>query len=211
VQTGAISEAQRAALSALKPAAERGFYLGGGTALCLRLAHRLSDDLDLFRSDAFDPDELLRELAAAGVAAEEPRSKPNSLLIDVDGVRTSFRHFPYPLLAAPDESLALPVASLQDLAAMKLESVASRGARKDFTDLYFILKSGRVSLNDTLQSFRLKFGVAKPDLLHRLKALTYFEDAETEPEPRLLRNIGWDEIKTFFENEVRSRWATFET
>ncbi len=86
MQPDRISEAQRAALSALKPAADRGFYLGGGTALCLRLAHRRSDDLDLFRSDAFDPLELLRDLEAAGLPAEAARSKPNSLLIDVDGV-----------------------------------------------------------------------------------------------------------------------------
>ncbi len=72
--------------------------------------------------------EAERELAAAGVPVAAPRGKPNSLLIEVDGVRTSFRRFPYPL--------------------------------------------------------------AKPDLLHRLKALTYFEDAESEPEPRLLRAAG---------------------
>lgn len=211
MQQDRISEAQRAALSALRPAAERGFYLGGGTALCLRLAHRRSDDLDLFRADRFDPNELLRELEGAGLAAVAARSTPNTLLVDVDGVRTSFRHFPYPLIATPDAQLALPVASLQDLAAMKIESVASRGARKDFTDLYFILKSGRLSLNDALQAFRVKFGVARPDLLYRLKALTYFEDAELEPEPLLLRQVEWPEIKSYFEEEVRRRWAAFET
>ncbi len=76
---------------------------------------------------------------------------------------------------------------------MKMESIASRGARKDFTDLYFILQSGRLTLNDALQAFHVKFGVRRPDLLHRLKALTYFEDAELEPEPMLLRKVPWED------------------
>lgn len=50
----ALSPEQRRALRALKPAAERGFYLAGGTGLCLRLAHRRSIDLDLFRTNEFD-------------------------------------------------------------------------------------------------------------------------------------------------------------
>ncbi len=53
--------------------------------------------------------------------------------------------------------------------------------------------------------------MARPDLLYRLKALTYFEDAELEPEPRLLRQVEWCEIKRYFEDEVRRRWAAFET
>jgi hypothetical protein len=211
VQPGSISEAQRTALSALRPVADRGFYLGGGTALCLRLAHRRSEDLDLFRTEAFDPDDVLRELEASGIAAGAARSKPNALFIEVGGVRTSFRHFPYPLITAADDCFGVPVASLQDLAAMKMESIASRGARKDFTDLYFILQSGRLTLNDALQAFHVKFGVRRPDLLHRLKALTYFEDAELEPEPMLLRKVPWEAIKCFFEDEVRRRWAAFET
>jgi predicted nucleotidyltransferase component of viral defense system len=32
----------------------------------------------------------------------------------------------------------MPVASLADIAAMKVEAIASRGARKDFVDLYFV-------------------------------------------------------------------------
>jgi hypothetical protein len=52
--TTSSNQAQRAALSALKPAAERGFYLAGGTGPCLHLAHRRSIDLDLFRTESFD-------------------------------------------------------------------------------------------------------------------------------------------------------------
>ncbi len=38
------------------------FDLGGGTALALRIGHRLSIDLDLFTVDGFDPDVLLTAL-----------------------------------------------------------------------------------------------------------------------------------------------------
>ena len=52
----AISAEQRVALSALRPAAERGFYLAGATGVCLRLAHRRSVDLDFcFASTTSSP------------------------------------------------------------------------------------------------------------------------------------------------------------
>ena len=201
----AISAEQRSALSTLKPAADHGFYLAGGTGLCLRLAHRRSVDLDLFREQDFEPNELLRMLEAAGVNASNVRSKPSTLWFDVGGVRTSLMRFPYPSLSPPESGLAVPVASLLDIAAMKVEAIASRGARKDFYDLYFICKD-ELRLRDALNAFERRFQSARPDLAHRLKALTFFDDAEREPEPVLLRPATWSEVRKYFENEVRELW-----
>lgn len=101
----------------------------------------------------------------------------------------------------------VPVASLRDIATMKIEAIASRGARKDFYDLYFICKAG-LSMDEALEAFRIRFASASPDLYHRLRALTFFEDAEREPEPVLLRPARWSEVREFFEAEARRLWAS---
>ena len=38
---------------------------------------------------------------------------------------------------------------------------------------------------------------------HLLRSLVYFDDAETEPMPRLIRRVGWREIKAAIVAEVR--------
>ena len=38
---------------------------------------------------------------------------------------------------------------------------------------------------------------------HLLRSLVYFDDAETEPMPRLIRRVGWREIKAALVAEVR--------
>jgi hypothetical protein len=202
-----LDPAQRAALSALKPAADRGFYLAGGTGLCLHLAHRRSVDIDLFRTESFDSEAIARELGASGVDLRDMRSAPATIHAQVLGVRTSLLSFPYPPLEAPIPTVAgVPVASVRDIAAMKVEAIASRGARKDFYDLYFICHSG-LSLDDALDAFRARFASASPDIYHRLRALTFFDDAEREPELLLLRPAQWGDVRSFFEVEARRVWA----
>jgi hypothetical protein len=201
----ALSAEQQRALLALSPAAGRGFYLAGGCGLALRLAHRRSADLDLFRVDDFDPDQLLRELLAEGVAASHVRSKPNTLWFEVEGTETSLMSFPYATLSAPDAA-PVPVASLADIAAMKIEAIASRGARKDFVDLYFICVEGGMGLTGALSAFQRRFASADPDLLHRMKALTYFDDAEREPELLMLKPVNWSGVRGYFEREVKAWW-----
>jgi hypothetical protein len=201
----AISAEQRSALSALKPAANRGFYLAGGTALCLRLAHRRSIDLDLFREQDFDPQAAPERPRRDRTRGFERANETEHDLVEISGVRTSLMRFPYPTLVAPEIALGVPVASSPDIAAMKIEAIASRGARKDFYDLYFICRDG-LGLASAVEAFERRFESARPDLAHRLKALTFFDDAEREPEPILLRPVKWDEVRQYFEREVRTCW-----
>ena len=202
----ALSAGQRRALLALTPIAERGFYLAGGSALCLRLAHRQSIDLDLFHTGQFDAEELLRDLRAAGIPLHEAAVQRSAVWFELEGVETSLLYFDHPPLHPVELSLGIPVASLADIAAMKVEAIASRGARKDFVDLYFICQEPEFDLAAALDAFQARFASAKPDVLHRVKALTYFEDAELEPELLLLRQVAWRDVKAFFEREVTRWW-----
>ncbi len=40
-------------------------------------------------------------------------------------------------------------------------------------------------------------------MLHILKSLSYFEDAEPDPMPQMLVPCRWQDVKRFFEGEVR--------
>lgn len=204
----AISPQQRRALQALTPVANHGFYLAGGTGLCLHLAHRRSLDIDLFRNVDFDPDQLLDELRAEGVEVQNVRSQRSTLWFDIEGIETSLMSFRYPTLSAPESGLGVPVASLADIAAMKIEAITSRGARKDFVDLYFICHESSFGLPGALRAFERRFASDHPDLLHRVRALTFFEDAEQEPDLLMLRPVDWADVRDYFEREARAWWQT---
>lgn len=210
MQLEVLPEEQRRALLSLKPAAARGFYLAGGTALCLRLAHRRSVDLDLFRTSSFDPEQLLREFVTEGLAPTSVRKEPGTLSFELQGIPVSLMAFEYPTLRAPDMVVGVPVASLEDIAAMKVEAIASRGARKDFVDLHLICQE-HLGLPGALKAFQERFGSARPDILHRLKALTYFDDAEREPELLMLKPVEWRDVRAYFEREVGAFWSAAET
>ena len=84
------------------------------------------------------------------------------------------------------------IASLDDLAAMKLLAVDQRGAKRDFVDIHALAAHAR-PLAEMLELFRRKFAVE--DVSRVLYSLTYFEDAEGDPMPRMLNNIAWEEVK----------------
>lgn len=75
---------------------------------------------------------------------------------------------------------------------MKLNAISDRGRKRDFYDLHFILKD--FSFRETCDFFINKFGEEK--LIPFLKSVTYFEDAETDEEPVLLKKrITWKKVK----------------
>ena len=84
---------------------------------------------------------------------------------------------------------------------MKLLAVTNRGSRKDFVDLYTILRSGPV-LKDYLDLLPKKYGKGRLNAYQVLLGLTYFEDAEEEPMPRMLEPFDWEDCKAFFVREA---------
>ena len=40
------------------------------------------------------------------------------------------------------------------------------------------------------------------EVIHILKSLVYFVEAEKEPMPKMLEDIEWSKVKKFFEKEV---------
>jgi len=170
------------------------FYLAGGTALALLEGHRVSVDLDLFSQTFDDPEAAQLTLREAHPDAVTTSISPRTLYLQVQGTTVSLFGYSYPLVASllrPDSSL-LPLASREDIVAMKLAAIASRGSRKDFIDLW-LLATRYWPLPDCLELYRRKF--AARDIGHVVRSLTYFDDADEEPPLRLLIDVDWEEIK----------------
>jgi predicted nucleotidyltransferase component of viral defense system len=181
----------------------RHFYLAGGTALALRLGHRRSVDLDWFTAEQIaDAMRLAQEIRDLGAPFETSQVARGTLHGRVSGVRVSLLEYRYPLLAPlviwPAAACAL--ASLDDLACMKLSAIAQRGSRKDFVDLYALGREHR-PLEEMLRLYQRKYSVA--DLLHLVHALAYFDDADRERMPRMLWNVTWRAVKKTIQEWLR--------
>ena len=176
--------------------------LAGGTALALQLGHRYSEDLDFFRAVEFDAEGLLHRLATVAAVAVQSRSA-DTLHAVVDELRVSFLRAQAPLRFPGVDYRGLNVADPRDIAAMKVVAIGGRGSRKDFVDLYFYLKTGG-TLAGTFAVLRERFAGVDYNEYHLLKSLVYFDDAEAEPMPRMIRDVSWDVIKEAFVSEVKA-------
>jgi len=180
------------------------YYLAGGTGLALHLGHRFSIDLDLFspRADSVGPDER----ATIRVQFDDP-----SLTIthDKDGIFVGtwrgvglsfFRLNSYPLVQSPWLVGGVPIATLEEIGAMKLAAIIDRGARKDLVDLFFILKE--IEIERLFQVAAVKYARISTFAVTATRALSYFEDAAAQPMPRMIKRTRWETMKRFLEQQA---------
>ena len=115
------------------------FYLAGGTALALQIGHRQSIDLDFFINNNFELEELINELSTLG---KYRLNYKNHITLDglLDEVKISFFKYDYPQLYPFIYFNNIRLADIRDIAPMKIAAIASRGSKKDFIDLYFLME-----------------------------------------------------------------------
>ncbi len=174
-----------------------GSRLVGGTALALQLGHRKSVDLDFFGQLPVSGIELEQALSVFGSVALANRSRLVETYF-VRDIKVDFVDYPYPWLDMAVEIGGLRLASPRDIAAMKLSAITSRGSRKDFVDLAFLLE--RYPLSEMLTFYGQKYENASQFLV--LKSLTFFEDAEETPMPLMLKPRNWTWVKQQVSNAV---------
>jgi len=197
-----LDRKQVALLPTLRLLTQRGFYLAGGTGLALQLAHRRSIDFDFYRPGDFDPQRLYQALASRVRHARLVRSADGTLIARLNDVECSGFRYAYPLLKPLVTNEYLAVASLEDIAAMKLAAIIQRGTRRDYFDLYVLLE--RFSLKRILGLARKKYQGFNDYVA--LQALTYFEEAEHDPEEARLAPfvpMKWQHVKRSLERAVR--------
>jgi hypothetical protein len=167
------------------------FVLYGGTALALRLAHRISEDFDFFSNLPFSPGELEHRIPFLAGAARI-QSAPNTLvsLVDRTGpVKVSFfGGLTLRRVEDPDsaEGNGVRVASLLDLAATKVKVIQDRAEAKDYLDVDRLLLEG-VDLTQALAAARAVYGASFNPILSA-KALCYFDDGDLPSLPEPVRS-----------------------
>ncbi len=165
--------------------------LVGGTALALQIGHRVSIDLDLFgRADA-ELEELTEEFSSFASSVSPISASKMMRFLIVDGIKIDIVNYNYPWIDEPVIEDGIRLAGIRDIAAMKLSAITNRGTKKDFIDYYFLLQS--YSLDELISFYRQKYSDAQ--LFTSIKSLTYFEDAETDPMPKMLVPIRWEDVK----------------
>lgn len=165
--------------------------LAGGTALALQIGHRKSIDLDFFGHIDYSIDELKMAMESVSSDVQPINSTKTMRFYVVEGVKIDVVNYPYSWI---DESViedGLTLAGIKDIAAMKLAAITNRGTKKDFIDLFFLLK--KYSLSQMLDLYLKKYSDSQ--LFTVLKSLVYFVDAESDPMPHMLQDVTWEEVK----------------
>ena len=180
------------------------YYLAGGTGLALHLGHRFAIDLDLFSraADAAGPGErAVMQLTFADPSLIITHDKDMTFVATWQGVGVSFfRLALYPLVQKPLLLEGAPVATVEEIGAMKLAAIMARGARKDYVDLYFILQ--RTPWERLFEVAAAKYAPVRTFAVSAVRALTYFVDAEATPMPQMIERTSWTTVKRFLEHEA---------
>lgn len=179
-------------------------YLVGGSALALQLGHRESKDFDFFTKEKFNARNLANELKRRLPNFKLEKVAWGTIIGYVGKIRFTIFYYNYPLLFRPKSFLGVNIADLRDIAAMKIASISDRGWKRDFIDLYFLLRNRIVTLEECLNLYDRKFKKLQENKTHILKSLVYFEDAEKEKMPKMFQSVTWLEIKEFLEQEVKN-------
>ena len=198
-----LPSAQKRIWDELRPAADLGFVLYGGTAIALRLGHRQSVDFDFFSDKKLDRENIFRSFGfmdSVTVLQDEPDAL--SVLVpygDSEHTHVKISFFgsqTFGRVGSPEMTSdgVLNVASLLDLMATKVKVVLQRAEAKDYRDIAEMIKAG-VSLVDGLGAARTFFGSAfQPS--ESLKALTYFADGDLKTLTKTEKDILVKAVKT---------------
>ncbi len=176
-----LPDAQRALLPKLRAIGELGFTLYGGTALALRLGHRVSIDFDFFSERKLDRTAIDRLVVLNGAGVFQDESDAFGAVVgdDLGGIKISlFGEISFGRVGVPERTADgnLEVASIDDLFATKLKVLLQRVEAKDYLDIVALLEHG-ASLERGLAAARALFGKAFQPA-ESLRALTYFAEGD---------------------------------
>lgn len=175
------------------------YYMIGGTALSIQLGLRESFDFDFCVPKQFNNEMLIEELKKIGTL-EVLQNQKGTCDVVLNGVQVSFFYYPNPVInefVKTEEIPCLKLASVLDIAIMKIAAIGGRGAKKDFYDLYYIIKENKITVEDLVKGLIRKCG-DNINYVNTIMGLSYFEDAENELLPKTFMDYDWDKIKKFF-------------
>jgi predicted nucleotidyltransferase component of viral defense system len=192
LKTGAVDKNLLQLLEQLMISEElKHFYLVGGTALALHLGYRKSIDIDLFYHDHFDS-ALIADYLNETFEIKSIEVSKNLVRCFINDIKVDIMSHRYPLVDDIYIFNNIRLASLKDLAAMKLNAVTNRGMKKDFWDIGILLDI--FSLKEMLKFYHTKYPDAS--LWQVEKSLSWLGDADNEQTEIIdLKGYHWQTIK----------------
>lgn len=178
------------------------FYLVGGTALALKFGHRKSVDLDLFTTQELKIEEITSSLQRefGNQFVYEHSNIKWAIFCQIQNVKVDIVRYKDPQIYEPEEIEGIRMYSNEDIAAMKINAILGRGAKKDFFDIDQLLK--HYSLSEIIKFHKKKFP-SQMLLISIPNALSYFEDAEKSEDPIALNGQNWNDVKKSIQNKIR--------
>ena len=179
------------------------FHLAGGTALSLQIGHRKSIDLDLFSQTEDIPtirNSLLQSLSS--FSPELADSSWGNLVFLARNVRVGFYGYSYELVRPLIAEGPVQLASLEDIALMKMDALLSRATRKDFYDLYFVTQ--KIPFETLFELAKSKYPSVRDFEVQVVKRLVYFESAEYDADPVFLLPANWGSVKNYFTQKAKA-------
>ena len=198
-----ILDKKRIAILPLLREFKKDFYLAGGTGLALQIGHRDSVDFDFFSFQEINTQKLFDKIIKVFKDYEVLKvlEEENTLNVLIDKkIKLSFLTYKYKMIRKFIEEKDLNIASLEDIACMKLSTITGRASNKDYIDLYFILQKN--SLDNLFKKTIKKFPDLDTNLI--LKSLLYFNDIKNEKINFKNNNqVEFKAVKKFLEEKVK--------
>jgi predicted nucleotidyltransferase component of viral defense system len=185
------------------------FILAGGTAISLRLGHRISTDIDLFTAAEYGKvdfnkiETLFRDkypyihrpdignIAGLGRSFYLGAFEQESVKVDLFYTDTFIR--PHCLI----ENIRL--ASLDDIVAMKVDIIQRKGRKKDFWDLHELLDRYSIERMIELHNERYPYSHSEKIIIENF---TDFDRADDDFDPVCFRGKFGESIKDDFCDEI---------
>src|SRR5208337_1454957 len=185
-----LPASQRSLWKELK-ATPKHFVLYGGTALALRLGHRVSEDFDFFTNTTFDPQGLVDRVPyPRDGKVTLLRENTLTVVLDRNGpVSVSFfGGLGLTRVSSPDIAIdnGVQVASLLDVAGCKMAVVQRRAEGRDYRDIAALLENG-ITLPKALSAAKAIYG-DQFEPRTTLRSLSYFADGDLPKLPASMQN-----------------------
>jgi predicted nucleotidyltransferase component of viral defense system len=169
------------------------FSLVGGTSLSLQLGHRKSDDLDFFTDRSFNIGEVKEAILrynSGVIFLNETRqgisfSLPLSSTGDDDIRKLDVYNWAVKFIRPTKQEGKIRLASLEDIAAFKLDAICHRKEKKDYVDIAVLLES--FSFGQMLDFYREKFPMNDGRIV--LSQVLDTEGLENSVEPVMLIDL----------------------
>lgn len=185
----------------------QGFKLVGGTALALMLGHRLSIDIDLFSDQPFNA-QAVSALLSSRYQINNLETDLNTFTCFIEDVKVDCMAHRYPWIGSEVSLEGVRMASIEDIAAMKLNAIVINGSRwKDFADMYELLEHR--SLAQMLNYYEMKY--PNVNQVTAFKSLVYHKDVKQTQDLNLLnKQVQWSDIVKRFKKATLEPGKVFE-